>query len=126
MSQLRDDLLAITNDDMSPIDTGLLLALVEMANEEGVSAELLEYVAEFMLERMYEASVNVQVCSSAQSLLSLCLLSAHRLLSLCSLLTAHCSLPLTFSAPSRAGQVARRAAGKSTSTAFCLWFLDPL
>jgi len=86
MSQLRDDLLAITNDDMSPIDTGLLLALVEMANEEGVSAELLEYVAEFMLERMYEASVNVQVCSSAQSLLSLCSPSAQ------SLLTAHCSL----------------------------------
>lgn len=60
MSQLRDDLLAITNDDMSPIDTGLLLALVEMANEEGVRGELLAYVTEFMLERMYEPSINVQ------------------------------------------------------------------
>jgi hypothetical protein len=59
-STLKDDLLAITNDDMSPIDTGLLLALVEMVNEEGVSAELLSYVAEFMLERMYEESLNVQ------------------------------------------------------------------
>ena len=58
---LKDDLTAMTADDTAPIDPGLLVALVALVNDaESSSADMLAYILEFMLERLYFDSMNVQ------------------------------------------------------------------